>query len=177
VYLVILKIFTAFLCVCLFTTQALATTAKIYVWRDKNGQLVYSDTPEPGAEEVTIKDPNISSSRLNTSVLDITPKVIKEQYQVEITQPESNATIRDNTGSVAVTARVKPIFKRGLTVQLLLDGRAYAKPQKFARFILRNIDRGEHQLKVQILNEQGKVIALSKPITFYMHRISVNKAK
>jgi hypothetical protein len=171
------KVFSTLLVLVLVATQVYATTAKIYVWRDENGMLVYSDTPRPGAEEVQVNDTNTMSSSVNTEVLDINPKVIEEKYQVQITQPEASATIRDNTGSVSVTARVMPIFKQGLQIQLLLDGKAYGKPQNFARFILRDIDRGEHQLITQILDVSGKVIASSEPVTFYMHRISVNKAK
>ena len=43
-------------------------------------------------------------------------------------------------------------------------------------FVLRNIDRGEHQIKMSLLDDKGKIIATSSPVTFYMHRISVNKA-
>jgi len=170
------KLFTLFLGFTLLISQVYATTAKIYVWRDKHGMLVYSDTPKPGAEEVKVKDTNTSFSSVDTSILDINPQVIEEKYLVEITQPEPNGTIRDNTGSVSVTARVKPIFKQGLTIQLYLDSKPYGKPQSFAHFLLRNIDRGEHQVKVTIQNQSGKVIASSKSITFYMHRASVFKA-
>jgi hypothetical protein len=145
------------------------------VWRNDDGVLVFSDSPKPGAEEVEIKEPN-SISSIDTSVLDLTPKIIKDDYQVEINQPAANATIRDNTGSVYVAGRIKPIFKKGLKIQLYLDDKPYKKPQSHSMFVLRNIDRGEHVIKMKLLNEKGKVIALSKPITFYMHRASVNKA-
>lgn len=153
-----------------------AATAKIYVWRNENGELVYSDTPRPGAEEVKTKPGNVikSSTSLDTQVLDIKTKEIAEEYQVDISHPKDNATIRDNTGSVYISGIIKPIFKRGLTVQLILDDEPYAKPQNHTQFSLRNIDRGEHQIKMQVFNEKGKIIALSKPITFYMHRASVN---
>ena len=153
-----------------------AGTAKIYVWRNENGELVYSDTPRPGAEEVKTKPGNVikSSTSLDTQVLDIKTKEIAEEYQVVINHPKDNATIRDNTGSVYISGIIKPIFKRGLKVQLILDDEPYNEPQNHTQFSLRNIDRGEHQIKMQVFNEKGKVIALSKPITFYMHRASVN---
>lgn len=163
------------LIITLLTCNVFAASTKIYVWRNDDGVLVFSDSPKPGAEEVEIKEPN-SVSSIDTSVLDLTPKVIKEDYEVEINQPAMNATIRDNTGSVYVAGRIKPIFKRGLKIQLYLDDKPYEKPQPHSMFVLRNIDRGEHIIKMKLLNEQGKVIALSKPITFYMHRASVNKA-
>lgn len=153
-----------------------ASTAKIYVWRNESGELVYSDTPKPGAEEVITKPGNIikSSTTLETQVLDIQAKKIAEEYEVTIIHPKDNATIRDNTGSVFVSGVITPIFKRGLKIQLMLDDKPYQQPQNDTRFSLRNVDRGEHQIKMQIFNEEGKVIALSKPITFYMHRASVN---
>jgi hypothetical protein len=163
------------LIITLLSCNAFATSTKIYVWRSDDGVLVFSDSPKPGAEEVEIKEPN-SMSSIDTSVLDLTPKVIKDDYQIQIDQPTMNATIRDNTGSVYVAGRIKPIFKKGLKIQLYLDGKSYAPPQLHSIFVLRNIDRGEHAIKMKLLNEQGKVIALSKPITFYMHRASVNKA-
>jgi len=159
----------------LLISNVFATSTKIYVWRNDEGVLVFSDSPKPGAEEVEIKEPNNMSS-IDTSVLDLTPKVIKEDYEVEINQPAMNATIRDNTGSVYIAGRIKPIFKRGLKIQLYLDDKPYEEPQAHSMFVLRNIDRGEHIIKMKLLNEKGKVIASSKPITFYMHRASVNKA-
>lgn len=152
-----------------------ASSAKIYVWRNEKGVLVFSDTPSPGAEEVKTKPGNIvkSSSSLNTEVLDINKKEISNDYQVVITHPKNNATIRDNTGSVYVSGGIKPIFKRGLQIQLILDGKPVQKPQTHSMFSLRDIDRGEHQIKMQLLNEKGKVIALSKAVTFYMHRAIV----
>ena len=153
-----------------------ASTAKIYVWRNEKGELVYSDTPKPGAEEVKIKPGNViaSSARVETQVLDINTRVIKEEYQVSINIPKDNSTIRDNTGSVYIQGSIKPIFKRGLKIQLILDDAPYQEPQTDTRFSLRDINRGEHQIKMQLLNEKGKVIALSEAITFYMHRASVN---
>ena len=157
-------------------TPVNASTAKIYVWRNEKGELVYSDTPRPGAEEVKTKPGNVikSSTTVETQVLDIETREIAEEYQVVINIPKDNSTIRDNTGSVYIQGSILPIFKRGLKIQLILDGKPYQKPQNHTKFSLRNIDRGEHQIKMKLLNEKGKEIALSKAITFYMHRASVN---
>ncbi len=169
-----------FLLLTLFTfsmaTPVIGSTAKIYVWVNEKGQTVYSDTPRPGAEEVKTKPSNVikSSKRVETQTLDINTKKVDDNYQLIITIPKNNSTIRDNTGSVFIQAIIKPIFKRGLKIQLMLDDEPYKKPQSHGKFSLRNIDRGEHQIKMKLLNEKGKVIALSKAITFYMHRSSVN---
>lgn len=154
---------------------SLAASAKVYVWTNEAGVLVFSDSPKPGAEEISIDESqaNIVESSIDTSILDIKPKQLKDDFIVEITQPEDNATIRDNTGSVHVTGRVKPVFKRGMMIQLYIDNAPYKKPQNHSMFALREIERGEHQLKMEIIDQSGKVIATSKPITFYMHRASI----
>ena len=153
-----------------------SSSAKIYVWHNEKGVLVYSDTPRPGAEEVETKKGNVikSSTHVETQILDIKNKKIVEEYQVVINHPKDNSTIRDNTGSVYISGSIKPIFKRGLKIQLIVDEEPHLTPQKHTMFALHNMDRGEHQIKMKLLNEKGKVIALSKAITFYMHRASVN---
>ncbi|MDG1752799.1 MAG: DUF4124 domain-containing protein [Thalassotalea sp.] len=172
----ILKLFVFIILNVVISFPTSATSTKVYVWRNADGVLVYSDSPKPGAEEVEVKESNNMSSSIDTSILDINPKAIEEKYQVEVTQPANNATIRDNTGSVYVSGRIKPIFKQGLKIQLLLDNQPYEKPQSHSMFVLRNIERGEHQLKMDLINDKGKVIASSEPITFYMHRASVIRA-
>ena len=169
------KILSTIITVAIFiSTSSFATSTKIYVWIDENGKVVYSDTSRPGAEEVKVKDHSIISSNIDTSVLDINPQILKDNFKVEITQPINHQTIRDNTGTVLVQGRIKPLFKRDYKIQLLLDNKPYESPQSYAQFRLNNIDRGKHQLKMQLINDKGKVIALSEQVTFYMHRARVN---
>lgn len=168
----IIRVITVVLLFITLAVPAQKKSAKVYVWRDESGVLVFSDSPRPGAEEVEVKEDNTVIPSIDTSILDITPKKVVNTYQVAITQPENHATVRDNTGSVYIAGRIMPIFKKGYTIQLYLDNKAYDKPQPQAMFLLRNIDRGEHQVKLELIDDKGKVIALSKSITFYMHRAS-----
>ncbi|KGJ87885.1 DUF4124 domain-containing protein [Thalassotalea sp. ND16A] len=158
--------------------SSLAASSKVYVWRSESGDLVFSDSPKPGAEEVAeeieIKNTQTIISSVNTSVLDITPRVVKEDYQVEISQPEDHATIRDNSGSIYISGRVAPVFKQGFKVQLIMNGAIHGDPQTRSVFILRDVDRGEHKIKLELINNQGKVIASSKERTVYLHRTRVN---
>lgn len=155
-----------------------ATSTKIYVWRDETGVLVFSDSSKPGAEEIEVntESQNVSPS-IDTSILDITPKILDDKFEVEIVRPTNNSTIRDNTGSVHVAGRIKPLFKQGLTIQLFIDNIPYKTPQTHSMFVLRDIERGEHQVKLVLQDAKGKVIASSKTVTFYMHRASAIKAK
>ena len=147
-------------------------TKKVFVTRDANGVLVFSDSPQVGAEELTL------SSRANIMAatdptLPLAKKPAAEPFKVEIVQPEEQGTVRDNTGSVYVSGKISPMFERGLMVRLLVDGKAQTEPQNNTVFILRDIERGEHKLQMELFDKNGKIIATSPVTTFYLHRASV----
>ena len=163
-----------------FTTlYSFADTNKIYVWRNDEGVLVFSDSPQPNvnADSIDVKStPNIIKS-LDTSILEGRADEPEEQAAISIIKPLPESTIRDNAGSVYISGVVQPVFKRGMSVVLKLDEKPVGKPQTSAVFILRDIQRGEHKAQLELLNELGKIIAVSKPVTFYLHRNSLNKPK
>jgi hypothetical protein len=147
-------------------------TKKIYVTRDANGVLVFSDSPQAGAEELNLSSrPNMMAATDPTLPAPKPPA--KEPFTVEIAQPEDQGTVRDNTGSVYVSGKISPMFQRGLRVRLLLDGKSQAEPQNSAVFILRDVERGEHKLQMELFDQNGKLIATSPVTTFYLHRASV----
>ncbi|WP_212668791.1 DUF4124 domain-containing protein [Pseudoalteromonas sp. NBT06-2] len=164
---------TVFLCV--FTNQSFASPKKIYVWRDSKGVLVFSDTPQPSvdAEEIKLNSKAIEMKSIDTSILydNKKDKVIK--FTIEITSPVHEETIRDNAGSIHISGRIGPRFIPGHKVQLYLDGAKYGHTQASILFVIRNIDRGEHQLQLGLIDEKGKSLAKSKSIKLFLHRNSV----
>lgn len=150
----------------------LAQEKRIYVSRDAKGVVIFSDNPSPGAEEITLTvRPNLMDP---TEVKFPEPKpAAPEPFKVQVFQPEDQATLRDNTGSVYIEGRIKPRFQRGLRVRLVFDGLAYGEPQNSAVFVLRDIDRGEHTIQLELIDQNGKLIAISPVTTFYLHRASV----
>lgn len=151
---------------------AMAQEKKIYVSRDANGVLIFSDTPAPGAEEVsfTVRPNLMEATEVRFPEKKATPP---ETYKVEITQPENQGTVRDNTGSVYISGRITPRFQRGFRVRLLLNGVPQGAPQGSTVFVLRDIDRGEHSIQLELLDQNGKLIATSPATTFYLHRASL----
>jgi hypothetical protein len=149
-----------------------AQEKRIFVTKDANGVMVFSDSPQPGAEEINLTSrPNIMASTDPT--LPPRKPAEPEPFKITITQPENNGTVRDNTGSVYVSGRITPMFQRGLQVRLVVDGTPLSEPQNKATFILRDIDRGEHTLQMELFDQSGKLIATSPVTTFYLHRASV----
>ncbi|MBD1582384.1 DUF4124 domain-containing protein [Pseudoalteromonas sp. S16_S37] len=156
-------------CSLILTFCANASQPQVYRWKDENGNWVFSDVPRQGSEKVSLNKP-ISIPTTDTSVL--TPKKENKalNYEVKISSPSHQQTLRENTGTVYVTGQVTPVFSRGLTVQLSLDGKLVSDKQTNTTFALRNIDRGEHQLIMYLYDEHGARIATSTMSTFYLHR-------
>lgn len=156
----------------LSSVPAVAQDKKVYVSRDANGVLVFSDSPTPGAEEVSFTArPNLMEA---TNVRFPDKKLAEpEGYKVNIVQPENEATVRDNTGSVYISGSISPRFQRGFRVRLLLNGTLHGEPQNSTVFVLRDIDRGEHTIQLELIDQNGKLIATSPLTIFYLHRASL----
>ena len=156
---------------------AQATT--IYTWEDEQGRIHFSDQPRPDASPVelntrpatrtpagteTSSGPDAAdSAKAKTAALP--PATIRLQA------PHHQQTIRNNEGIILVSVATNRPLNQGHTVQLLLDGAHYGRPQTQPAWRLINIDRGSHTLQAQIL-KYGKVIASSNIITVYLHRAS-----
>jgi hypothetical protein len=156
---------------------ALAGQKKVYSWRDENGVLVFSDSPKEGAKEVNISKQSAAMPATDTSILrqlSNTPdKLVKTT--VNITQPLNQSTIRNTDGTVIIIGLAIPKLKNGYQLSLSLNGKRWGNPQRSGRFILRNIDRGEHQVVMHLTNAAAKTVASTKVVTFYVHRPSVNR--
>lgn len=151
-----------------------ASDKKIYAWKDKNGVLVFSDTPQPGAKEVKLTSQHLSMPATNTDILDTAPTKTAVKFSISISSPEPNQTIRENTGSVYVSTRIAPRFEAGFTIGLFLDGVAIGAPSDTTTLALRDVERGQHTLQVKLYNKQNQVIATSPESVFFMHRKGLN---
>lgn len=154
---------------------------QIYKWTDSQGNVHFSDTPRKGAETVTIPETQSFSSPTPSSPQtpaqkpeqedqDDTIKLKNSYTKIEITQPQSGATIRNNQGFVVVTAGVEPELRPGDKLQLIYDSGTLGEPQVNPVFEIKGMNRGTHNLAVQIVDADGNVIDTSDPITIYVFR-------
>ncbi|KTD21269.1 DUF4124 domain-containing protein [Legionella londiniensis] len=148
--------------------------AEIYKWTDSEGNVHFSDKPHPGAEKIDLPPvqtfsppptPPPAETMVNPEVAAKTP-----DYEIAISQPENDATIRNNQGSVSVALEIQPRLNPGDKVQIVFDGTPIGEPQTATVFQLSDINRGAHTLAAQIVGSDGKVISTSETITIYMHR-------
>lgn len=168
------------LILCAMVIAPVGLEAEIYKWIDPQGNVIYSDKPRPGAEEIKIPKAQIYPAPPMPSASP-PPTPYEQQpftgYQrIEIASPPNDVAVRENAGNVSVTVSLTPDLQTELGHKLVLfvDG-----PQSFKaegtspQFDFTNLDRGTYVLRAAVVDSQGKEIAISKPSTFHLLRVSI----
>ncbi|KGU86456.1 DUF4124 domain-containing protein [Pseudomonas mediterranea] len=157
---------------------ALPAMAQVYTYVDAQGNRVFTDQPRPGnAKKVQLtpgnRMPMPPAAATTAPVSEAQPKPLFHYEMLRLLIPEPDATIRSTAGELIVTATSEPGLKKGHRYRLLLDGRPTGEPGPSPVFALSNIDRGTHQLAVEILDEQDRIVERTANQPFHMQRISL----
>jgi len=167
--------FVAFLiiAVCLVTANA----HDVYRWIAPDGSVHYSDQPHAGANIITLPDWPPPQPRRH--VLPPTPHatgrpVFNVYDKLTIIKPKSEENVRDNQGNVEVILTLKPNLNTTVDhkIQILLDGQVHGEPADSLEQSLKGVERGKHTVTAQVINEQGRVLIKSRPVSFYLKHAS-----
>jgi hypothetical protein len=90
--------------------------------------------------------------------------------QVAIVTPRNGEAIQDSEGRVPLTLSTSLI--PGEKVRILLNGIAVQTYGEGERLLLLNVDRGEHRLEAEVIDDKGSVVATSVPVTFNVIRVT-----
>lgn len=157
---------------------ALPAMADVYRYVDAQGNQVFTDRPHSGAHRVQITPSNTMTTPTHkpmakTKPVAATPTPLFHYPLLRILVPEPDATIRNMQGELIVSINSDPGLQNGHSYRLLLDGKPFADAGRSPVFPLTNIDRGTHQLAVEILDESGRMLERTPSQTFHMLRISL----
>ena len=159
---------------------SLSATAAVYMERDAEGNVVFTDRPSSeNAKPIkinpssTYKAPNIP--RASTGHPSRKQDDSTQGYEsITITQPANDSPVRENSGNLEVGIDLSPALKPGHHFVLLMDGTPVAEGQS-TTLRLQNVDRGTHTLQVQVVDDNGNVIISSESVTFHMLRVTVHR--
>lgn len=150
--------------------------AGVYKWVDADGNVHFSDTPQPGAEEVHVPPPQTYTPAPLPAITPPPepPPTPADYSRFELTAPAPDANLWDNTGALAVGFAVEPPLKtaRGHKLEILVDGAVRATVADTAA-TLQNLERGTHSLQGRIVDGAGKPLISTSPVTVHLHRQSV----
>jgi len=144
---------------CLLLAQA--SWATIYRWVDRQGQVHYGDQPDRSqAVRIEAVDPQtfvLPSFQEQQPGEAPEKKEEKQTPTLSIIQPKPGAEL--TTGSVTVRFSLKPHLAPGEgTVIAYLDGAEVARPRGTV-FSIEILQEGGHELRLQVVDAQGKQIA------------------
>jgi hypothetical protein len=99
--------------------------------------------------------------------------VAVEPAAIVVTSPRAGTTVHDNSGAVPVAVIVQgAAYTTDHRVRVLLDGKPYGTDQRSLQFTLQGVERGEHTLQIQLLDNKEAVRATSPAVTFYLWQAS-----
>lgn len=162
---------------CLLFGVSQSVLAEVYTYVDADGNRVFTDQPHRNAKRVDIAptnrvdQPTKAASRASKSKPAASP--IFHYQLLRILAPEPDSTIRDIEGNLNVTVSNDPELQPGHVYRLLLDSKPYGEPTRSPVFPLTNIDRGTHQLSVEIIDPYGRVLERTPNQPFHLIRISL----
>ncbi|WP_318514311.1 DUF4124 domain-containing protein [Photobacterium leiognathi] len=169
----------------IWTAASSAQASTIYSWTDENGVVHFTDQPQtPDATAYPLSVTEVSGNieqtadtiAAQTNDVAVVEEPAKTITTVSLVSPMHEQTIRNNEGIINIHAVTNSKLNSQTQAQLVLDGVVKGDPQTELTWTLDNVDRGSHQLQIQLV-KGGKVIASSDSITVYLHRATVKANK
>ncbi|MAL99589.1 DUF4124 domain-containing protein [Hydrocarboniclastica marina] len=180
--LVILFLLSALVSSALFSS---AVTAEVFRYKDKNGNVVFTDEPPAGmekAEKIEVREvPTIEMprGRLTEENLQQAADAVRQDAEprssynlVEFNEPQNESAFWSGSGNIVMSVAASPQLDESHRFEVLLDGQSLGTNQS-GRFEVNHIDRGTHTATVRVLARDGDVVETGESITFTVHRPSV----
>lgn len=166
--------------------------AEIYQWIDSSGNTAYGDHPPDGVVATplnvqpaqTFTTPPMSESAKDAVSPDENEAPVDEDQagpvkytKLQIISPKDDEPVRSNNGALTIQMGSYPelAVKAGDQFQVVMDGQP-VMTTSVSTVVLQNVDRGTHQLQVQIIDANGQVRKSSPAIKFHMLRVALGGA-
>ena len=168
-------------CLLLFTLP-LHSAQTVHRWVDAQGNVHFSDQPsgQHQSELIEVVPPTPSSTPVPETQQ---PEVVASAEAANalrptgplliIESPSNGEIVRENSGLVIIKSSLSPLPAGSFTMDVILDGQKKGSTSNTLVVELENVERGMHQLELQVFDESGKLLASSSKTTFYLLRVSV----
>lgn len=163
-----------FLCFAALT----ATAAEVYISRDSNGNVVFSDQPSNNSQRHEVKElPSMPAFQVPAR--EPPPaKTTESRFNytsLAIISPTQDFTLTTGyAGNLEVVGLLSPGLRESDTIYLL-DNNQIIKKGRQSSFSLENLDRGEHVLQLVVRDAAGKSLITSNPVTVHVKRAALRK--
>lgn len=163
---------------------SLACCAAIYMQIDRNGNVVFTDTPNAQLKRATLLYGNQNITQQSRSGLSMAKEaqtvtqqeeiaeqasVRKPYVQFEFSSPVDQQTIQ-NQPIISVDMHVAPPLQDGDKIQIYLDGNPWGSANSSTHFDFTAPYRGVHSLSAKIVDDNNQIIAQTDDMTIYVHQ-------
>jgi Domain of unknown function (DUF4124) len=144
----------------------------LYKWVDDQGNVHYSDKPQPGATKLHLPKPTTFSApetagNAGSETKKPAPAPSASYTGFAISSPTADE-VYWNVQSVTVTVSLQPALKPGDTVTITLDGNSQG-PGADTSATFDDLERGEHTVQATLQMAKGGSMS-TKPVTFYIQK-------
>lgn len=147
----------------------------VYKSVNKDGQAVFTDKPpaDRPSDAVTVKPSNTISLPSGTGNDTGEENSTADQVytSLTVTSPRNEEYFGQEVESITVSATALPGIQEGHTAQLYCDGNPIGDSSLF--YTIDQPERGTHTVVAKVFNARGKLMIESKPVQFYVRRISL----
>lgn len=160
--------------------------AQVYSYTDKNGHTIYTDDPPKGQ---LVKKLDLGSqpiNKLEQNTTNTSERNIRRSPQAQqpaepfrynllrITLPEPDAAISNTGGVMTVSIETNPSIRSDHAYQILVDGKIVMSSPDKTVIQLENLERGDHQLAVAIVDKNGKIIEQTPSQPFHIRQTTLS---
>jgi hypothetical protein len=171
-----------------FSLAAQAQT--IYRTTDAQGNVVFTDNPERGGEQVELAPvtvvpatgevrtgqaaPRLEGGGAAATASPGQPFMPYDSFRI-LTPGHEQAFPVGAAGNIPVELGIEPELREDHRVRLLVDGQVSQTAMHTTAFMVANMNPGEHVLQAELLDGSGEVRHRTSPVTIYVQRASVNR--
>lgn len=144
---------------------------EVYRTVDENGKISFSDKPQKDSEQVDAEIKNVVDPvQIKARPSEKIPE--SPDYTIELNTPTDGESLGPTHNSLRISASASPRLQHDHFVELYLDGEKIVGPSKTSSTsVPLNLKmRGRHSAVAKVVDQDGKVLATSATVTFYVIR-------
>ncbi len=156
----------------LISLSSVALSTTLYRWVDDEGRIHFSDQPQEGAEEVTVRSPSTFESQKAPVQRPQAPREQEKAFKYEsiaVVQPTSEQTLWNIGGELNVNIALRPGLRPGHKLKANLNGKTIELDGTNS-FTLTEVYRGEQNLSVSVSDGSGKELIRSPTVRFFVQQ-------
>lgn len=156
--------------------------AEVYMHTDADGKVSFSDRPTPASKGENVEKVDIQETNSTPAVAPSATATSKSQsetddYSIRITSPIDGATFTNEVRDLTISAVIEPSLEENHSLVATLNGqRASNQSSKGSTVVIQDINRGQQQVQLQLMNSSGNMVAQSQSVSVNIIRRNLPRA-